>query len=185
MIYCRPVYIAAAADRDDLRLRPEGVMVPHDEETVDLGLFTQIEDGSIREQRGWAVISINQVLEIYHVLPAVVGIEINHCTELTIVPSEKVRDAGHRYRCRLSHQILGAVLDLHGHAKCATVHAFPIGGKAAIFIIVPRSVAEVGDVDASDGHILPKVNLDPATTKCLKVRGKVAVNQTCAKCRRG
>ena len=166
------------------RLRPDGVTVPHDEETVDLGLFTQIEDGSIRENQGWAVISINQVLEIYHVLPAVVvGIEINHCTELTIVPSEKVRDAGHHYRCRLFHQILGAVLDLHLHANCAIVHAYPTG--TAIIIIVVHSVAEVCDVDASDGHILPKVNLDPAITICLKVRGEVAVNQTCANIRRG
>ena len=113
------------------------------------------------------------------------GIEINHCTELTIVPSEKVRDAGHHYRCRLFHQILGAVLDLHLRANCATVHAYPIPTVTAIIIIVVHSVAEVRDVDASDGHILPKVNLDPAITICLKVRGEVAVDQTCARSRRG
>ena len=157
-------------------------MVPHDEETVDLGLFTQIDDGSVREQQGWAVISIDQVLGIYHVLPAVVlGIEINHCIKLIvrIVPSEKVRDAGHRYRFRLCHQIMGAVLDLHLRVNCAIVHGYPIG-KAAPARIVHHTVAEVRDVDASDGHILPKVNLDPAITICLKVRGEVAVNQTCA-----
>jgi len=105
-------------------------MVPHDEETVDLGLFTQIDDGSVREQQGWAVISINQVLGIYHVLPAVVlGIEINHCIKLIvrrIAPSEKVRDAGHHYRFRLCHQIMGAVLDLHLRVNCTMVHVFPI-----------------------------------------------------------